>query len=184
MKKAVIGMIVIAGFAGLSMPLTGCSTEPKTAAEKSTLESEAAASLSAFKNADSSLQDLLNRSVGYAVFPDVGKGGLIVGGSYGRGVVWERGGMIGYADLTKGSVGLQAGAQTFSELIVFMTQEQMDKFKSGKFSFSADASAVAIKSGAAAASDYSKGVVVFTHTKGGLMAEASLGGQGFSYKPL
>lgn len=177
-------MLIAAFVAAAGLAATGCSTEPKTEAEKSTLSADTSAALQSFKNADSSLQGLLNKSIGYAVFPDVGKGGLIVGGAYGRGEVWENGAKIGYADLTKGSVGLQAGAQTFSELIVFLTPEQMDKFKAGKFSLSADASAVAIKSGAAGASDYSKGVIIFTQTKGGLMAEASVGGQGFSFKPL
>ncbi|MCC6676207.1 MAG: lipid-binding SYLF domain-containing protein [Phycisphaerales bacterium] len=179
MKKLMAALVAAAGLA-----MVGCSTEPKTEAEKSTLTSESSAAMQSFKNADSSLQSLLDRSIGYAVFPSVGKGGFIVGGAYGRGEVFEKGRKIGFADLTKGSVGLQAGAQTFDELIVFMTQEQMDKFKAGKFSLSADASAVAIKSGAAGASDYSKGVIIFTQTKGGLMAEASVGGQGFSYKPL
>lgn len=183
MNKSIIGLVMVAG---LSMPLAmmGCSTEPKTAAQKSTLESESAAAMTSFKNADSSLQSLLDRSVGYAVFPDIGKGGLIVGGSYGRGVVWERGRMIGYSDITQGTIGLQAGAQTYSELLVFMRQEDLDKFKNGKFSLSADVSAVAIKSGAAATADPSKGIIVFVQTKGGLMAEASVGGQGFSFKPL
>lgn len=179
MKKLMAAMVAAAGVA-----MAGCSTEPKTEAEKSTLTSETSSALQSFKNADSSLQGLLDKSVGYAVFPSVGKGGFIVGGAYGRGEVFEKGRRIGFADLTKGSVGLQAGAQTFDELIVFMTPEQLDKFKAGKFSLSADASAVAIKSGAAGASDYSKGVIIFTQTKGGLMAEASVGGQGFSYKPM
>lgn len=179
MKSLIAACVAAAG-----LVLSGCSTEPKSEADKSTLSAETTSALQSFKNADSSLQGLLDRSVGYAVFPSVGKGGFIVGGAYGRGEVWERGVKIGFADLTKGSVGLQAGAQTFDELVVFMTQEQMDKFKAGKFSLSADASAVAIKSGAAAASDYSKGVIIFTQTKGGLMAEASVGGQGFSFKPF
>lgn len=178
MKKFIAALMV----AGLAV--AGCSTEPKTDAEKTTLSSDTVATLASFKNADPSLQGLLDKASGYAVFPDVGKGGFIVGGAYGRGEVWEHGVKVGYADLTKGSIGLQAGAQAFDELIVFMTQEQVDKFKAGKFSLSADASAVAIKAGAAAASDYSKGVIIFTQTKGGLMAEASVGGQGFSYKPL
>lgn len=176
--------VALAVVAGLGLTLVGCSTEPKTEKEKSTLSADTQASLNSFKNADSTLQGLLDRSVGYAIFPDIGKAGFIVGGSYGRGEVFQGGRKIGYADVTKGTFGLQAGAETFSELIVFMTPEQLDKFKAGKFSLSADASAVAIKSGAAAASDYSKGVIIFVKTKGGLMAEASVGGQGFSYTPL
>lgn len=160
-----------------------CSTAPKSEADKGALTYDARGALESFKGADPSLQGLLDRSNGYAIFPDIGKAGFIAGGAYGRGEVYENGKFIGYTDVTKGSLGLQAGAQTFSELVVFLTPAQMDTFKKGKFSLTADVSAIAIKSGAAAAADYSKGVVVFTHTKGGLMAEASVGGQGFSYVP-
>lgn len=177
---------VIVAFAGSALVvgsavLSGCETAPKTAGDRATLSSEVSSSLSAFRNADPTLNDLLSRSVGYAVFPDIGKAGFIAGGAYGRGEVYEGGRMIGYADVSKGSIGLQAGAQTFAELVIFMRQEQLDEFKRGDFAFSADASAVAIKAGAAGAADYSKGVIVFTQPKGGLMAEASVGGQQFTF---
>lgn len=168
----------------LALGLGACSTEPKSEADKSTLSAEASATMTAFKNDDSSLQALLNKSVGYAVFPEIGKAGLGVGGSYGRGEVFEGGKKIGYADVVKGTIGLQIGAQTFSELVVFLNQKNLDAFKKSEMELSADVSAVAIKSGAAASADYGKGVVVFVRTKGGLMAEASVGGQKFSYKPL
>lgn len=167
-----------------ALALCGCATEPTTDAERSTLDRDASAALSSFRNADPSLEGILDKSVGYAVFPDVGKAGFIVGGAHGQGEVWERGSMVGYADLTKGSVGLQIGAQTFDEIIIFLNQSELDKFKAGDFTFSADASAVAIKAGAAGAADHSKGVVVFVKPKGGLMAEASIGGQQFRFRPL
>ncbi len=176
-------LLVLAVGLGLASVIGACSTAPKSEASKEALTYDAKGALASFKSADSTLQGLLDRSVGYAVFPDVGKAGFIAGGAYGRGEVYEGGRFIGYADVTKGTVGLQAGAQTFSELVVFLTPAQMEKFKSGKFSLTADVSAVAIKSGAAAAADYSKGVIVFVHSKGGLMAEASVGGQGFSFAP-
>ncbi len=179
MKGTLCGLVAIA-----ALGLGACSTEPKTEAEKSTLTAESGAALTAFKNDDSSLKGLLDKSVGYAIFPDVGKAGLGVGGSFGRGEVFEGGRKIGYADVVKGSIGLQIGAQTFSELILFMNQSTLDSFKKSEFEFSADVSAVAIKSGAAATADHSKGVVVFVRTKGGLMAEASVGGQKFNFKPL
>ncbi len=177
-----LSILIAAG--GLSLGLVGCSTEPKSEADKETLSKETSATLTAFKNDDPSLQQVLSKSVGYAVFPEVGKAGLGIGGAYGRGEVFERGRKIGYADLTKGTIGLQIGAQTFDELVIFLNQEELDDFKGGEFALSADASAVAIKSGAAASADYSKGVVVFVRTTGGLMAEASVGGQRFTFKPL
>ncbi len=176
-------LLVLAAGVGLASVIGACSTTPKSEASKEALTYDARGALSSFKGADPTLQGLLDRSVGYAIFPDVGKAGLIAGGAYGRGEVYETGKFIGFADVTKGSIGLQAGAQTFSELVVFLTPAQMDTFKKGKFSLTADVSAIAIKSGAASAADYSKGVVVFVQGKGGLMAEASVGGQGFSFAP-
>jgi lipid-binding SYLF domain-containing protein len=173
--------------AGMFLAFTvapGCSTAPETQADKDALGYSASGAVASFTGADSSLQALLNRAAGYAVFPEIGKAGFIAGGAYGRGEVFEGGKKIGYADVTKGSVGLQAGAQTFAELIVFMTPEKLNNFKQGKFTLSADASAVAIKAGAAGASDVSKGVVVFVQPKGGLMFEASVGGQSFTYVSL
>jgi lipid-binding SYLF domain-containing protein len=179
MKRTLCGLTLIVG-----LGLSACSTEPKSEADKSTLSAEASAALTGFKNDDPSLQGLLDKAVGYAVFPEVGKAGLGVGGSYGRGEVFEGGRKIGFADVTKATVGLQVGAQTFSELILFLTPERMNEFKKGEFDLSADVSAVAIRSGAAAAADHSKGLIVFVRTKGGLMAEASVGGQRFKFKPL
>lgn len=179
MKSTLCGLIAIA-----ALGLGACSTEPKTEAEKSTLTAETGAAFTAFKNDDPSLQGLLDKSVGHAIFPEVGKAGLGVGGSYGRGEVFEGGKRIGYADVVKGTIGLQIGAQTFSELVIFLNQQTLDAFKKSEFEFSADVSAVAIRSGAAATADHSKGVVVFVRTKGGLMAEASVGGQKFNFKPL
>ncbi len=179
MKRTLCGLTLIVG-----LGLSACSTEPKSEGDKSTLSAEVNAALTGFKNDDSSLQGLLDKAVGYAVFPEVGKAGLGVGGSFGRGEVFEGGKKIGFADVTKATIGLQAGAQTFSELILFLKQPTLDAFKKGEFEFSADVSAVAIKSGAAATADHSKGVVVFVRTKGGLMAEASVGGQKFNFKPL
>jgi lipid-binding SYLF domain-containing protein len=167
-----------------------CSTEPKSESDKSTLAAQSNATLTAFKNDDSSLQALLDKAVGYAVFPEIGKAGLGVGGSYGRGEVFEGrdelgyARKVGYADVVKGSIGLQIGAQTFSELVVFLNDKELEEFKQSEMELSADVSAVAIKSGAAAAADYDKGVVVFVRTTGGLMAEASVGGQKFNFKPL
>jgi lipid-binding SYLF domain-containing protein len=181
MNRTMLGLTIAVSLVG---GLGACSTEPKGEADKSTLASDASAALTAFRNDDSSLQALLDKSAGYAVFPEIGKAGLGVGGSYGRGEVFEGGKKIGYADVTKATIGLQIGAQTFSELIVFINQKNLDAFKRSEFELGADVSAVALKAGAAATADHSKGVVVFVRTKGGLMAEASVGGQKFSYKPL
>src|SRR4029079_13057170 len=101
----------------------GCSTAPKTEGDAAKLSANADAALTGYKAKDSSLQPLLDKSVGYAIFPDIGKGGWIIGGSYGRGQVYEGGRMIGYADISEVSAGFQWGAQNFSELLIFIKPE-------------------------------------------------------------
>jgi lipid-binding SYLF domain-containing protein len=98
--------------------------------------------------------------------------------------VYQHGQLVGYADMTQGTVGLQIGAESYDELIIFQNDEALQSFKSGNFAFSGNVSAVAIKSGAAGTADTSKGVIVFVRTKGGLMAEASVGGQRFRFQPI
>jgi hypothetical protein len=175
--------IIIAGSLACCT-LGGCETTPTTEAEKTSLASEVTAAMDGFRSVDASLDDLLKKAEGYAIFPSVGKAGLIVGGSYGRGEVFEKGEKIGRADIKQATIGLQAGAQTFSELIIFMRPSDLFAFRRGEYSLNANYSAVALKPGVAGTTDTSKGVIVFTRTTGGLMAEASVGGQKFSYSPL
>ncbi|WP_422857978.1 hypothetical protein ACOKFD_11020 [Flagellimonas sp. S174] len=134
--------------------------------------------------ADSGLQRFFDNSAGYVLFPNVGKGGFIIGGASGNGVVYEDGEMVGMASLKKLNVGLQAGGQAIIEVIFFETSVDLDRFKEGKFQFAAEASAVALKSGIAANAKYKDGVAVFALPKAGLMADASVGGQKFGFKPF
>ncbi len=179
-RLLLVGALATAGLVGLA----GCSTAPKSEAHRETLSADVVAALSGFRADDPSLRDLMNRSVGYAVFPSVGKAGFIAGGAYGKGEVYEKGSKVGFCTISQGTIGLQVGVQTYDELVLFMTKEKMNEFKTGNFAFSANVSAVAVKPGAAAAADYSKGVVVFVRTQGGLMAEASVGGQKFKFETL
>ena len=117
--------------------------------------------LTAFKAKDSSLTNFMNRCVGFAVFPDIGKGGFIVGGAHGKGIVYEKGGgVIGKSTMSQASVGAQAGGQSFSELIFFETPTALNNFKNGKFEMSGEISAVAIQEGASAAAARSGAEVV------------------------
>jgi lipid-binding SYLF domain-containing protein len=159
----------------------GCTTTPPTEEKRENLLDKSQVALNEMKQADSSLNDFLNKSYGYAFFPTAGKGGLIIGGAYGRGVVYEQGNFIGYSDITQATVGAQAGGQSFSELIVFENKAALDRFTNGKFTFAANASAVALKSGAAASARYTDGVAIFVKPIAGLMAEASVGGQQFTF---
>lgn len=171
----------------LSLVLTGaigCNTAPKSEGAKIDLGANVQNSLAAMKADDPSLQAFLDKSYALAVFPSVGKAGLGVGGAYGRGEVWEQGKMIGYSDITQATIGLQAGGQAFTEVLVFENKNALDRFINNSYQPTAQATAVALKSGAAANAKYTDGVAIFTHIKGGLMAEAAVGGQRFRFTPV
>jgi lipid-binding SYLF domain-containing protein len=163
--------------------LVSCSTAPTTTTERDELARKAHAEHQEWNKLDPGLEALANKSYGFAFFPEITKGGLVVGGAYGRGVVYEQGQPIGYADVTQGSVGLQAGGQTYSELIVLENKAAMERFKQNKVDFGADASAVIAKTGAAANARFVDGVAVFVRPTAGAMAEAALGGQRVTYVP-
>lgn len=130
------------------------------------------------------IDDFFEDSAGYVIFPNVGKGGFIIGGASGNGVVYENGEKIGMAGLKKLNIGLQAGGQAIIEVIFFETGADLEDFKDGDFEFEAGASAVALKSGVSLNAKYKDGVAVFALPKAGLMADASIGGQKFNYKPF
>jgi len=136
-----------------------------------------------FRTTDPGMAAFFDSAVGYAVFPSVGKGAFIVGGAGGSGCLYEHGAIAGKAKLVQVTVGLQLGGQSYAELIFFQTREAIDAFKRNKLEMSAQVSAVAAASGASANAKYRLGVLVFTIARGGLMYEASLGGQKFSYTP-
>jgi lipid-binding SYLF domain-containing protein len=156
-----------------------------------------------FKDAGKSAA-FFNNCYGYAVFPTIGKGGLVVGGAHGDGRVYEQGKHVGDTSVTQLSVGFQAGGQAYSQIIFFQDERAFKEFTSGNFEFGADVSAVAITAGAsggvgttgssggvsggkndaATAGNYHKGMAVFTIIKGGAMYEASVGGQKFKYKAV
>jgi lipid-binding SYLF domain-containing protein len=148
------------------------------------LQGEAQQAIELFQKADPGLKQYFDSAAGYAVFPSVGKGGLVVGGAHGKGVVYEKGMAIGKASLSQASIGAQAGGQSFAEAIFFENPTALEDFKSGKFEMSADVSAVAAAEGAAKSAKYKHGVMVFALPKKGLMVQASVGGQKFKYEPL
>ena len=155
-----------------------------------------------FRNAMSS-SEFFDNNYGYAVFPSIGKGGIGIGGAHGKGKVYAKGDHVGNTKMTQITIGFQLGGQKFSQMIFFKDERAFNDFTSGNFEFGAQASAVAITAGASAATtttgntasasggkkdasttgDYHKGMAIFTIVKGGLMYEASVGGQKYSYKP-
>ncbi|HMU47752.1 MAG TPA: YSC84-related protein [Chitinophagaceae bacterium] len=134
-----------------------------------------------FIDTDGLMKSLFQDSYGYVLFPNVGKGGIGIGGAAGNGIVFEGGQMIGKAKMTQVSIGFQFGGQAYREVIFFENKEAMDRFKNDNLEFSAQASAVAVTAGASANVKYANGVMIFTQQKGGLMYEASIGGQKFDY---
>ena len=180
MKPAItLGLMSLALLLGASM---GCSTAPESAADRSTLEAEAKATVEQFKTSDPSLSEAFFKNAkGYAVFPTIGKGAIGIGGAYGKGVLFENDTIVGYCDLTQGSIGFQLGGQAYSEIIFFENDQVLNNFKAGTVEFAAQASAVAAAAGAGANAKYDQGVAVFTLSEKGLMYEASIGGQSFDY---
>jgi lipid-binding SYLF domain-containing protein len=145
---------------------------------------EVAEAIANFKNSDPGMKVFFEKAYAYAVFPTVAKAGMGIGGAHGKGKVYEKGTMIGASSLTQLTIGFQLGGQVYSEIIFFKDKEALDDFKSGNFELGAQASAVAVTAGASADADYDRGVAIFTQAKGGLMYEASVGGQKFSFKPM
>jgi len=173
----------VAAIALAAFTITGCATAPTSNEGRNELERRADEIVERFKRTDPTMKKFFNDNVGYAVFPTVGKGAIGVGGAYGKGVLYENDRIVGYCDLSQGTVGLQLGGQAYSEIIFFETRDALMDFKGGHLEFSAQVSAVAADAGASANADYQYGVAVFTMTKGGLMYEASVGGQRFTYMP-
>lgn len=138
----------------------------------------------AFLKADPSMENLFKHSAGYVIFPNVGKGAAGLGAAAGKGAVHDKGVLVGTAQMNQVTVGAQAGGQAYREIIFFENQDALDRFMHNKIEFSGQASAIAVKTGASANANYRDGVVVFSQEKGGLMLEASLGGQKFTYKSL
>jgi len=151
-----------------------------------------------------SVQPFFKNAYGYAVFPTIGKGGIGIGGAFGKGKVYKKGNVTGETTLIKMNIGFQLGGQAFSEIIFFEDQRAYEEFTSGNFEFDASASAVAITAavqakagtegttagvsagpatGKQAPSSYRKGMAIFVHTTGGLMYEATIGGQKFNFTP-
>lgn len=133
---------------------------------------------------DPAMEDLFNNSVGYAIFPNVGKGAYIVGGASGNGAVYQNGELIGMADLKQLDVGLQLGGQAFIQALFFRTEAALNRFKEGNYKLSGTASAVALEEGRAESIEFRDGIGVVTLPKAGAMIEVSVGGQKFNFEEL
>jgi lipid-binding SYLF domain-containing protein len=136
-----------------------------------------------FKKADPGIESFFESAAGYAVFPGIGKGGFVIGGAYGKGLVIVDEKVDGYTSMSQATIGLQLGGQKYAQIIFFKDETAIGHFRRGNFEFGAQASAVAITAGASATAAYNSGVAVFTRALGGLMFEGSIGGQRFKFTP-
>ncbi len=146
-------------------------------------EQDVKTALSEFERTNPKIKPFLESAYGYAVFPTVAKGAIGIGGAHGDGLVYEKGKLIGATTLSQITIGFQLGGQAYRELICFQNKQALDRFKGENFEFDAQASGVAVTAGISFDASYEHGVAIFTMAKGGLMYEASIGGQKFSFAP-
>ncbi len=176
LKLSVLGLC-------LAILSAGCATAPEKSMSKAVLSAEVEETIAIFKEKDPKIERFFDKSYGYAVLPKVFKGAIGIGGAYGKGEVYEQGKMVGYCSMSQATLGLSLGGEYFREIVFFRDKIDLDRFKAGKYTFSAQVTGVAATAGAAAKADYQSGMAVFITTDKGLMFDASLGGQKFKYVP-
>ena len=170
---------IIAVLFFLTSPAMLWAFEPDTG---DALQLDVAKAIIAIKKADPGIEKFFDGAAGYAVFPSVGKGAIGIGGAHGKGLVIVNEKAIGNTSLSQVTVGLSLGGQKYAQFIFFKDDVALGHFQRGNYEMGAQASAVAVTAGASADANYDSGVAVFTHIAGGLMADASVGGQKFKYE--
>ena len=177
MRKLVVAGLALASFV---LAATSWAWDPDDAEE---YQAKAQEAIATFKEKDPSIQRFFDNAVGYVVIPTVGKAGFGIGGARGKGVLYENGAVTANVTLSQLSFGFQWGGQAYSEFIFFEDEATLTNFKRGNYELGAQASAVAITAGASADAEFNGGMAIFTQAKGGLMYEASVGGQKFKVEP-
>lgn len=171
-----------AAIATLAVGVLGCETAPTTPQERNEL------STATLHQANRMFQDYpevtnqINNAYAYAIFPDIGNGAVVVGAAHGHGEVFQGQKFLGYAELDQLNVGPQVGGQAYTELLLFKTKEAFDNFANNRFTFSASASAVILKSGTSGAAKWDDDVAVYQRSQNGAFVGASIGGQRFTFK--
>jgi lipid-binding SYLF domain-containing protein len=187
MKQVIMAIFAVTTLMVLSIASAQAGWDPnksETAENQNIQDYEVQQAIADFRNSDPSMKDFFEKAYGFAIFPTVGKGGVGIGGAYGEGKVYSKDVLIGTSSLMQFTFGFQLGGQVYREIIFFENKTAFDLFKYGNFEFGAQVSAVAATAGVSADTDYSDGVAIFTLAKSGLMFEASVGGQKFSFEPL
>lgn len=160
---------------------TGCATAPERPEAREVLSAQVKEAIAVFKEKDPGIQQYFDTSYGYVVLPKILKGAFWFGGAYGKGGVFEKSELAGYCDMKQATWGFSFGGEYFREIIFFKTKADLDKFKTGKFTFAAQATGVAASVGTTSKVDFKAGTAVFVTTDVGLMIDVSLGGQEFNY---
>ena len=176
--KAILNLTV--SLALLACSATAVAWDPDEVKE---YDAKAQAAIATFKEKDPSIQRFFDAASGYVVIPTVGKAGFGLGGARGKGILYENGAATAVVTLSQLSFGFQWGGQAYSEFIFFEDDATLSNFKLGNYELGAQASAVAITAGASADAKFNSGMAIFTQAKGGLMYEASVGGQKFKVEP-
>jgi len=174
MKKLLISALTMAFALSSTLAFSAWNKD-----ESIELDVKAKEAIAAFKASDSSVESFISQSVGYVVIPTVGKAGFGIGGARGKGVLYENGAVTAVVTLTQLSIGFQWGGQAYSEFLFFQDTPTLTNFKQGNYELGAQASAVAVTAGVSADAAFVNGMAIFTQAKGGLMYEASVGGQKF-----
>ena len=179
MKRTFIILLAL-----LPFMIFGCHSTPQTPESKVVLGAQVTEAIDLFKQKDPSIDRFFTQSYGYAVFPKIFKAGFWLGGAGGRGEVFEQGKLAGYSAVGQASLGFSFGGEFYREIVFFRDKADLDKFKTEEYTFAAQATGVALTEGAAAKADYKAGLAVFVMADKGLMVDASVGGQKFSYNPM
>ncbi len=166
----------------LAALFAGCATAPATRAEKESLQTSARATLDEMIARNPAIQDTIRNTPGYAVFPSIGKGGVLVGGAHGQGILYEHGVPTGYVSVEQASIGAQLGGETFAELLVLRTPEQITDIKAGRFTAGANLGVVVLKESASTQTNFNPNASVFVMPRGGLMVDVSVNGQRIKYQ--
>jgi len=178
--------ILAASTIAMALPACGgAGWQPETAdgSREQTAYEQSVESVGEFEQRDPTLKRFFEQAHAYAIYPSVGKGGAVLGGAYGHGQVYRNGQLIGSTSVTQVTAGFQLGGQAYSEVVFFEDEAALAEFTAGTFELGAQASAVAVTAGAAANASYDDGVAIFTAPQGGLMYEATVAGQKFSFEP-
>jgi lipid-binding SYLF domain-containing protein len=178
--KTKLASLTLALAGAMLLAPVGCSSAPNTVEGMTTLENQARTTMARI---EPTLPMPTSEYAGYVVFPDIGEGAAGIGGAYGKGVVYEKGVVVGYTDVTIGTLGWQLGGQTFKEIIVFTDPNAFHRFKEGTFEFDAKAAAIASDAAAGVSARTLSGATVYTLDKDGLMFAAAVGGQKFEFVP-